>query len=224
MKIKTIINRLEFASVFDRDVNEAISEGWILKKRHVLPGKNLCETRYVNDVLIAEMVRGEELPLTFKSQLENFAAEIDTEINTEKIRVKYFVPNLEPIQKIAIGDWIDLRAAETVTLNKGEYTRIRLGVGMILPDGYEAHVVPRSSTPEQFGIISANSMNIIDNSYSGDTDEWAFPALAFRDTAIEKGDRICQFRIMKNQPSIVFETVDRLKEVSRGGYGSTGRK
>lgn len=140
------------------------------------------------------------------------------------IKIKYFDQEIEKIQKISVGDWIDLRVAERVELKAGEYNLLRLGVGMILPDGYEALVLPRSSTPSKFGIIMTNSMGVIDNSYSGDTDEWKFPAVAIRDTVIEKGDRIAQFRIMKNQPSINFEIVDHLNDISRGGIGSTGKR
>lgn len=142
----------------------------------------------------------------------------------KRIKVKYFVSGLDPIQKISVGDWIDLRAGETVTLKKGEYYLIRLGVGMILPDGYEALVLPRSSTPYKFGIMVANSMGVIDNSYCGDADEWRFPAIAIRDTTIKKGDRIAQFRIVENQPKLYFETVSNLKAKSRGGIGSTGKR
>ena len=141
----------------------------------------------------------------------------------ETIKIKYFDQEIEKISKIAKGDWIDLRSAEDVAIKKGEYHLIRLGVGMILPDGYEAHIVPRSSTPSKFGIVCANSMGIIDNSYSGDADEWMFPAVALRDTVIMKNDRICQFRIVKNQPGIIFNEVDHLGENSRGGIGSTGK-
>lgn len=144
--------------------------------------------------------------------------------NHEKIKIKYFDPILPEIMPTPNGDWIDLRAAETVELKAGEYKLIHLGVGMILPDGYEAHVLPRSSTPSIFGIICANSMGVIDNSYSGDADEWRFPAVALRDTIIRKGDRICQFRIVRNQPEIVFEKVNTLRKISRGGIGSTGRR
>ena len=146
------------------------------------------------------------------------------EVNEESlvIKVKYFDSEIKPLKKISVGDWIDLRSAESVKLEAGEIAIIRLGVGMILPDGYEALVLPRSSTPRKFGIVCANSMGVIDNSYSGDSDEWKFPAVALRDTEIKKGDRICQFRIVKNQPSIKFQTVDRLNEISRGGIGSTG--
>lgn len=141
----------------------------------------------------------------------------------ETIKIKYFDQEIEKIEKITKGDWIDLRSAETVALKKGEYYLIRLGVGMILPEGYEAHIVPRSSTPSKFGIMCANSMGVIDNSYSGDADEWMFPAVAIRNTVILKNDRICQFRIVKNQPEIVFKEVDHLGENSRGGIGSTGK-
>ena len=139
------------------------------------------------------------------------------------IKIKYF-KSIEPIEKIAVGDWIDLRAAETVEIPAGRYALIPLGVGMILPRGYEAHVLPRSSTPSKFGIVMANSMGVIDNSYSGDGDEWKFPAVAFRDTVIKKGERIAQFRIMKNQPKLRIRQVLRLRDVSRGGIGSTGTR
>lgn len=144
--------------------------------------------------------------------------------HAKKIRVKYFVQGLETLEKIAVGDWIDLRAGETVTLKKGDYYLIRMGIGMILPEGYEALVLPRSSTPYKFGIMCANSMGVIDNSYCGDGDEWKFPAVAIRDTVIKKGDRIAQFRIVENQPKLVFETVSNLKSQNRGGIGSTGKR
>lgn len=139
-----------------------------------------------------------------------------------KIKIKYFDKEIEPIEKITVGDWIDLRAAETITLLQGVIRPIRLGVGMILPECYEAHLLPRSSTLSKFGILCGNSMGVIDNSYSGDEDEWKFLAYAIRDTLINKGDRICQFRIMKKQPEIEFETVEHLNDISRGGFGSTG--
>lgn len=144
--------------------------------------------------------------------------------NKLNVKIKYFDQDIAHIQKISKGDWVDLRSAESVELKAGEYHLIPLGVGMILPDGYEAHVLPRSSTPSKFGIMCANSMGIIDNSYSGDADEWKFPAVAIRDTVIEKGDRIAQFRIVKNQPAIEFEVVEHLNEISRGGIGSTGTR
>jgi len=136
--------------------------------------------------------------------------------------IKYADKNIERIAKIALGDWIDLRAAEDVTMKRGEFKLIRLGVAMKLPPGYEAHIVPRSSTFKNFGVLQTNSMGIIDNSYCGNDDEWMFPALAIRDTEIHKGDRICQFRIMKRQPEFDFYEVDFLEGENRGGFGSTG--
>ena len=146
----------------------------------------------------------------------------ERKITIMKIKVKYFA-DIEPLEKIDKGDWIDLRAAADVTLKKGEYALIPLGVGMILPKGYEAHVAPRSSTYKHFKIILANSMGIIDNCYCGDNDQWHFPAIALEDTVIHKNDRICQFRIVEKQPPIEFETVEKRRDVDRGGLGSTGK-
>lgn len=137
------------------------------------------------------------------------------------IKVKYFA-DIEPLKKIYTGDWIDLRATETIKFKKGEIKKIPLGIGMILPDGYEAHILPRSSTPLNFGIILLNSMGVIDNSFNGDNDEWGFLARAIRKTVINKNDRIAQFRIVKNQPLLTFLTVEKLNDTNRGSYGSTG--
>lgn len=129
-----------------------------------------------------------------------------------------------PIEVLPNGDWIDLRAAEDVDMKTGEFRLISLGVSMKLPDGYEAHVVPRSSTYKNWGIIQANHMGVIDNSYCGDNDIWYFPAIAIRDTHICKNERICQFRIMKKQPRLEFSVVDELHDTDRGGIGSTGKE
>lgn len=142
----------------------------------------------------------------------------------ETIKIKYFDKEIDKIEKINKGDLIDLRAAETVEMKKGDFKLIKLGVGMKLPDGYKANLYPRSSTYKNFGIILANSVGQIDNSYSGDSDEWKFPAIALRDTVIHKNDRICQFEIQRIQPEIEFEEVEHLDEESRGGIGSTGTK
>ena len=141
----------------------------------------------------------------------------------EKIKIKYFSDEIEKIEKISKGDWIDLRAAADVTLKQGEFALIPLGVGMILPDGYEANIVPRSSTYKKWGIIQANHFGVIDNTYSGDNDQWMFPAIALKDAIINVNDRICQFRINKIQPEVEFETVEHLNSVDRGGFGTTGR-
>ena len=142
----------------------------------------------------------------------------------QTIKIKYFDNEIDKIQKIEKGDWIDLRAAETVELKAGEFKLIKLGIGIKLPDGYEAHIVPRSSTFKNFGIIQTNHCGIIDNSYCGDNDQWMFPAYAVRDTIIHKNDRICQFRIVEKQPELTFEEVEHLEDTDRGGFGSTGTK
>lgn len=141
-----------------------------------------------------------------------------------QIKVKYFDQEIEKLSKIAIGDWIDLRAAETIELKQGEFKLIPLGVGMQLPRGFEANIVPRSSTFKNFGIIETNSMGVIDESYCGDNDQWFFPAYALRDTLISKNDRICQFRINRKMPKVDFVEVEVLGNEDRGGHGSTGTK
>ncbi len=140
-----------------------------------------------------------------------------------KIKIKYFSDEIEKLTYIENkSDWIDLRAAQEVTLKAGEFKLIPLGIALELPQGYEAHVVPRSSTYKNFGIIQTNSMGVIDESYCGDNDQWFFPALAMRDTVIHVNDRICQFRIMEHQPRIEFDEVQELRNADRGGHGSTG--
>lgn len=138
------------------------------------------------------------------------------------IQIKYFTDDIDGIEKNDKGNWIDLRAAETVEMKQGEFKLIPLGVAMKLPEGYEAHVVPRSSTYKNFGIIQTNSVGIIDNSYCGNNDQWFFPAFALRDTVINKNDRICQFRIVESMEPISFIPVKELKDKDRGGFGSTG--
>ena len=159
-----------------------------------------------------------------KAKIQRKKYTFDTIKEKLQIKVKYFDKEIPKLQKIKQGDWIDLRAAETVELKQGEFKLIPLGIGMKLPKGYEANVVPRSSTFKNFGILQTNSYGVIDESYSGNDDQWFFPALAMRDTKIEKGDRICQFRINKKMPEVDFVEVEFLDEVSRGGHGSTGTK
>lgn len=142
----------------------------------------------------------------------------------KNIRIKYISDQIEKLQYIENkSDWIDLRAAEKVILKAGEFKLIPLGIALELPAGYEAHVVPRSSTFKNFGILQTNSMGIIDETYCGDKDQWFFPALAMRDTEINVNDRICQFRIMEHQPKLDFIEVDHLGNADRGGHGSTGK-
>lgn len=139
----------------------------------------------------------------------------------KKIKIKYF-GDVEKIEKMKVGDWIDLRAAEDVDMKAGEFKMFPLGVAMQLPDGYEAIIAPRSSTFKKYGVILVNSIGIIDESYCGDNDQWQFLAFAIRDTHISKNDRICQFRILKHQPELEFEEVPCLENENRGGIGSTG--
>ena len=142
----------------------------------------------------------------------------------EKIKIKYFTDKIEKLRYIdGKSDWIDLRCAEDIVLKKGEFKLVPLGIAMQLPDGYEAHVVPRSSTFKNFGIIQTNHCGIIDESYSGDNDQWFMPVYAVRDTEIHVNDRVCQFRIMEHQPAIEFEETDHLSDTDRGGFGSTGK-
>lgn len=143
-------------------------------------------------------------------------------MNKNTIYIKYHNPNLPKIQLADNGDWIDLRAAETVELKPLEFHIISLGISMKLPEGYEAHIAPRSSTFKNYGVLQANGIGVVDNSYSGNDDVWGFPALAVRNTTINEGDRICQFRIVKKMTEVAFEEVDRLSDQSRGGFGSTG--
>ena len=141
------------------------------------------------------------------------------------IKIRYLSDRIEKLRYIdGKSDWIDLRSAEDVDLKAGESRLIRLGIAVELPKGYEAHVVPRSSTFRNFGLIQTNHMGVIDNSYCGDEDEWMVPVLAVRDTHISVNDRICQFRIMENQPVLQFEEVEHLTGKARGGFGTTGKQ
>ena len=139
------------------------------------------------------------------------------------LRIKYFDKNIEKLKKTEKGDWIDLRSAIDISLKKGDFALIPLGVGMVLPDGYEAHIVPRSSTFKNWKIIQTNSVGIIDNSYSGENDQWMMPVYAVEDTKIKKNDRICQFRILEKMPVLEIQEVEHLNDVSRRGFGSTGK-
>ena len=143
----------------------------------------------------------------------------------KEIKIKYLNDDITRLEYIdGKSDWIDLRAAEEVELKAGEFKLIHLGVAMKLPEGYEAHIVPRSSTFKKWGIIQTNHCGIVDNTYCGPNDWWRMPVFALRDTKIEVNDRICQFRIQKNQPTLVFNEVEEMEANNRGGFGSTGTK
>lgn len=143
-----------------------------------------------------------------------------------QIKIKYHDPEHKELAFIdgEKSDWVDLRSAVDIYLEAGEFAVIPLGVSMKLPDGYEAHLAPRSSTFMKWGIIQTNSVGVIDNSYSGENDVWGFPALAMRNTVISKGDRICQFRLIKKMDPVTFVTVDHMEGEDRGGFGSTGHQ
>lgn len=139
------------------------------------------------------------------------------------IKIKYFTDKIDKLIYIdGKSDWIDLRAAEKIELKAGEFKLIKLGVAMELPEGYEAHIVPRSSTFKSFHVLQSNHFGVIDESYKGDDDQWRFPALATEDTVINVNDRICQFRIIEHQPKITFKEVTHLGNENRNGFGSTG--
>lgn len=139
----------------------------------------------------------------------------------ETIQIKYF-PGAPHLEKIDKGDWIDLYTNEDAVLFEGESKIIPLGVAMKLPDGYEAIVAPRSSTFKRWSVLMTNSLGIIDNKYCGNDDQWGMPVYATRNVTIPKGTRLCQFRIQKNQPDILFKEVDSLNGSNRGGWGSSG--
>lgn len=155
-----------------------------------------------------------------------------------EIKVKYLDSNIEELAKISVGDWIDLRASrvyrngelvdwsieQEVSYIAGDELKVALGVAMELPKGFEAHVVPRSSTYKNYGVIQVNGVGIIDGSYCGDEDEWFLPLYALRDGEIKRGDRVCQFRIMENMPKVEIVKVDSLGNANRGGHGSTGKE
>ena len=141
----------------------------------------------------------------------------------KEIKIRYFSEEIERLRYVdGKSDWIDLRCSEETVIKAGEMKLIPLGVAMELPEGYEALVAPRSSTFKNFGILQVNSVGIIDETYSGDNDQWFYPAYATRDTVIHVNDRICQFRIQEHQPVITFTEVEHLNGKDRGGFGSTG--
>ena len=144
-----------------------------------------------------------------------------------KIRIKY-LEGAKRMEKIAKGNWIDVYAYEDVFVPVNERKMINLGFALELPNGYEGHLAPRSSTFKTWGIIQTNSVGVVDDTYIGDGDIWHMPVycLTAKDeggTWIRKGDKIGQFRIMETMPKIEFEEVDSFGNSNRGGFGSTGK-
>ena len=163
----------------------------------------------------------------FVNKAKSICENHNREINVMPVSIKIKNYGDYKIESIKVGDWIDLAVSEDIEMKQGESKKLPLGVAIQLPEGYEAHVVPRSSTFDRYKIIQTNSIGIIDNSYCGDDDIWMFPAFAMSDTKIPKGTRICQFRIMETMKKaccdIEIEYVDSLGNANRGGFGSTGK-
>ena len=150
-----------------------------------------------------------------------------------KIRIKYFEDAVR-LKKIAKGNWIDVYSNKDVFVKQGERAMIPLGFALELPNGWEAHLAPRSSTVKTWGLIQTNSVGVVDDTYIGDDDQWHMPVYCLQSkdengdegkgTWIKKGDKIGQFRIMEVMPEIEFEEVESFGNVSRGGFGTTGSK
>lgn len=176
-----------------------------------------------------------------------------------KIKVKRLNKSIELPTIIDKGEWVDLRAAKEVKLNAPQAATLKrykingieqshrdvsfdiinipLGIAVKLPKGFEAIILARSSTPKNFGIITANAMGVVDNTYSGNNDEWKYPVISLKDTSIKEGDRICQFRIQLSQKASIWQKikwllssgiriieVENLDKINRGGFGSTNIK
>ena len=143
----------------------------------------------------------------------------------ETIRILYHTDAIDRLEYIdGKSDWIDLRAAQEYDLKAGDFALIDLGISVRLPDGYEMITAPRSSTFRNYGLIQSNGIGVVDESYCGDNDVLKMPVYATRDTVVHVNDRICQFRIQRHQPRIIFEEVKTLGSPDRGGFGSTGRQ
>ena len=138
-------------------------------------------------------------------------------------KIKY-LPGARRLKINPKGNWIDLYAYEDTVLCKDDYGLLSLGVAMELPEGYEANIVPRSSTFKTWGILQTNHFGVVDNNFKGDGDIWHFPYYSTRNSIINQGDKIGQFRIQKIQPRINFIEVDSLGNNNRGGFGSTGER
>ena len=152
------------------------------------------------------------------------------------IRIKYF-DKATKLKKITKGNWIDVYANKDVFVKCGERAMVPLGFALELPEGWEGHLAPRSSTFKTWGIIQTNSVGVVDDTYIGDNDQWHMPVYCLqgkdiesengeevKGTWIRKGDKIGQFRIMEVMPEIEFEEVESFGNKYRGGFGTTGTK
>lgn len=176
-----------------------------------------------------------------------------------KIKILRLNKNIDMPTIIDKGDWVDLRLSQVTTLkapyatmlkrkkDNDEIKRVRnvvfdfqllpLGIAMKLPKGFEAMLLPRSSTFKKYGIIQTNSQGVIDETYCGNNDEWKMPVIAYKDVTIPANERICQFRIQLSQKASIWQKlkwlfsnkielveVDSLSDENRDGFGSTGSK
>lgn len=173
-------------------------------------------------------------------------------MNKLKIKVKVLTEGCMPVISND-GDWIDLKAAQDMEIRAAQagvqyqegnekyrdvhvpVTYIPLGVAIQLPDGMEAIIGSRSSGPDRLKICIPSGIGIVDNSYSGNNDQWHYVAAPMSNANIRKGDRICQFRVQLSQKATVWQKikwlfssgielveVENLSDTDRGGLGSTG--
>ena len=203
---KTFGKILELHIVPERDIYKALVE----VERETASSSKIVSTRLL------------DLWEIDKDKRELFK-QIKTKNQPLLIPIKYFDEEVEEIHEIEVGDWIDLRSRATFHYDELTDVLIPLNVAMQLPEGYEAHLLPRSSTFKKYGIIQTNSMGVIDNSYAGDDDEWLMPAFALKKGTIKKNERVAQFRIVKKMPYTNFRKQESLGNANRGGFGSTGR-
>lgn len=140
-----------------------------------------------------------------------------------QLHINYFNEDQPKLVQHEKGDWIDIPSPNAYSYKAGDTVFVKFGFSIKLPNNHEAHIVPRSSTFKNYGLLLTNSTGIIDNSYCGDNDEWCAMFYATRDGEIKIGERLVQFRLFRNQPKLEILEVDSTGDSDRGGYGSTGR-
>lgn len=150
----------------------------------------------------------------------------ERKIREMKIRIKYF-EGATKLKKISKGNWIDVYASKDIFVPLNERAMVPLGFALELPQGWEGHLAPRSSTFKTWGIIQTNSVGVVDDTYIGDNDQWHMPVYCLQakhdnGTWIRTGNKIGQFRIMEVMPEIQFDEVESFGNCDRGGFGTTG--
>ena len=150
----------------------------------------------------------------------------ERKIREMKIRIKYF-EGATKLKKISKGNWIDVYASKDIFVPLNERAMVPLGFALELPQGWEGHLAPRSSTFKTWCIIQTNSVGVVDDTYIGDNDQWHMPVYCLQakhdnGTWIRTGDKIGQFRIMEVMPEIQFDEVESFGNCDRGGFGTTG--